>query len=292
MQMRISAVKTIMNIHLHRIVIVAAKEFRDGVRNRWVLAITSVLGVFGVGISYYGAAASGSVGFASLPATLASLTSLAAILIPLIALLLAYDSIVAERERGSLALLLSYPLTRTELLLGKYLGHGVILLGSTVAGFGFAALVIEFFSAHISGVELWVAFTIFIFSTTMLGWVFLGIAYIISAGATERGAAGGLAMIVWFVFVILFDLSLLGLLVGTGGGPVGRMVVPYLLLLNPTDVFRLINISRLGSAQMLGDVGAMTATHAFRPEVLIAVLILWVAAPLALAVWRLNRQEL
>ena len=33
-----------------------------------------------------------------------------------------FDAIVGERERGSLDLLLSLPITRLELLLGKYLG--------------------------------------------------------------------------------------------------------------------------------------------------------------------------
>ena len=45
-----------------------------------------------------------------MPATVASLTSLATFLMPLIALLLAYDAIVGEEEGGTLLLLLTYPL--------------------------------------------------------------------------------------------------------------------------------------------------------------------------------------
>jgi len=50
----------------------------------------------------------------------ASLVSLAIYLVPLISLILGYDAIVGERERGSLDLLLALPITRLELLLGKY----------------------------------------------------------------------------------------------------------------------------------------------------------------------------
>ena len=50
--------------------IVAAKEFQDGLRNRWVLAITVILAVLAMGIAYFGAAASGGLGFTSLATTL------------------------------------------------------------------------------------------------------------------------------------------------------------------------------------------------------------------------------
>ncbi|MCB2621771.1 ABC transporter permease subunit, partial [Listeria monocytogenes] len=57
-------------------------------------------------------------------------------------LLLAYDAIVGEEEGGPLLLLLPYPLGRGQLLLGKFLGHGLILALATLIGFGSAALAI------------------------------------------------------------------------------------------------------------------------------------------------------
>ena len=121
---------------------IARKEFSDGLRNRWMLAISLLFAVLAVGIAWFGAAASGQVGFTSIPATIASLASLATFLMPLIALLLAYDAIVGEEEGGTLMLLLTYPLTRSQLLLGKFLGHGMILGLATLIGFGSAALAI------------------------------------------------------------------------------------------------------------------------------------------------------
>ena len=41
---------------------VALKELRDGLRNRWVLAITLVFAVLATSLSYFGAAASGAAG--------------------------------------------------------------------------------------------------------------------------------------------------------------------------------------------------------------------------------------
>ena len=45
----------------------------------------------------------------------------------MLALLLSFDTVVGESERGSLILLMSYPLSRTQLLLGKFFGHLMVL---------------------------------------------------------------------------------------------------------------------------------------------------------------------
>ena len=86
--------------------IVAGKEWRDGWRNRWLLAITIVFALMSLGISWFGSVAMGQVGPSPLPATIASLSSLAVLVMPLIALLLGYDAFVGEQEQGTLLLLL------------------------------------------------------------------------------------------------------------------------------------------------------------------------------------------
>lgn len=79
---------------------IARKELSDSFRNRWLVAISLVFATLALGIAWFGAAASGQVGYASTPATIASLASLGIFLIPLIALLLAYDAIVGEEEEA------------------------------------------------------------------------------------------------------------------------------------------------------------------------------------------------
>ena len=86
-------------MELTPILTIAAKEFRDRMRNRWVLAVALVFTVFSLVIAYFGGAQQGSVGFRSIEFTIASLVSLVIYLIPLIALLLGFDAIVGERER-------------------------------------------------------------------------------------------------------------------------------------------------------------------------------------------------
>lgn len=118
---------TMLSIDFRQIGIIAGKEFWDRIRNRWVLAVAIVFTVFALVIAYFGAAQQGAVGFRSIDLTIASLVSLVIYLIPLIALILGFDAIVGERERGSLDLLLTLPITRKELILGKYAGLAAAL---------------------------------------------------------------------------------------------------------------------------------------------------------------------
>lgn len=221
---------------------IAHKEFKDGLRNRWMLFITLLFALLAIGISWFGAAAAGSVGFTNLPATIASLASLATFLMPLIALLLAYDAIVGEEEGGTLMLLLTYPISKNQILLGKFVGHSIILGLATLIGFGSAALAIAFTVADIDLGLLFFAFGRFIISSTLLGMVFLAFAYVLSSRANEKSTAAGLALGVWFFFVLIFDLLLLVALV-TSEGKFSPEALPWLLLLNPTDVYRLINLT-------------------------------------------------
>ncbi len=272
------------------ILTVAAKEFRDGLRNRWVLSIAVIFAVLATGLAYFGSAAAGQVGFTSLSTTIISLASLAVFIIPLIALMLAYDGIVGEDESGTLLLLLTYPLSRWQLLCGKMLGHGAIMAFSTLSGFGSAALIMGVFAPDIGWGELVVPFSLFILSAVLLGWIFIAFAYVISVSVTEKSKAAGLALIVWFLFVLVFDLGLLGLLVGTQGD-VNAEFFPYLLLLNPTDIFRLVNITYFADQQLSGLM-AIAEHVRFSTTALLMSLLLWLSVPVALALALFNRRTL
>ncbi len=270
-----------------KLLIVAAKEFKDGLRNRWIVAITLTFAVLSLGLVYFGSAASGTLGFASLETTIISLSSLAVIIIPLIALMLCYNAFVGEYEQGTMLLLLTYPLSRAQLLLGKFFGQAAILAVSAMLGFGVAALAIITFSNADSS-EVISAFAGFIISATLLGWVFIAIAYVISLAVSEKSKAAGMALLVWFLFVLVFDLGLMALLVATEGN-INSDLMPMLLLLNPTDIFRLINYLMIESETYGGVL--QLAEHS-RPGLvfLFTTLALWVIFPLIIA-WVLFRRR-
>ncbi len=272
------------------IITVAKKEFRDGLRNRWVLSICIIFAVLAMGLAYFGAAAAGKVGFTSLSSTIVSLASLAVFIIPLIALMIAYDSIVGEDESGTLLLLMTYPLSRWQLLMGKMLGQGAIMAFSTTIGFGSSALMIGFFSPETQWQDILMPYSIFILSAVLLGWIFIAIAYVISASVSEKSKAAGIALIVWFIFVLVFDLGLLAALVTTQGD-VNATLFPYLLLLNPTDIFRLVNISYFAEQNLSGLMAIAQQTN-FTVTSLLLGLVAWLVVPLTAATLIFNRRGL
>ncbi len=266
---------------------IVRKELADSLRNRWLLAISLLFAVLAVGIAWFGAAAAGQVGFTSIPATVASLSSLATFLMPLIALLLAYDTIIGEDEGGTLMLMLTYPLRRSHLLFGKFIGHGLILALATLLGFGAAAVAIALLVPDIElSLLLW-AFARFMLSSTLLGWAFLAMAYALSSWVAEKSTAAGLALGLWFFFVLAFDLAMLAILV-LSQGHLSPQLLPWLLLLNPTDIYRLINLS--GFEARGSGVLSLGQDLPVSVGVLWLALMLWTLAALALAYWLFKRR--
>lgn len=272
---------------MNPILAVASKEFQDGLRNRWLLSITIVFAVLAIGLSYYGSLASGQLETASLSTTIASLSSLSVFIIPLIALLLCYDSFVGEQESGTLLLLLTYPISRGQLLIGKFIGQGSIISLATLLGFGSAALLLGL-SGRFS--EVLPAFTLFIISSSLLGLSFIALAYIISLVASEKSKAAGISLLLWLFFVLVFDLVLLGLLVGVEEGLTQQGLVQAMMF-NPADLFRLINLSALQADDVSGAL-SVAINSEFSSLTLFIVMLGWIVIPLAIALFIFNKKSI
>jgi Cu-processing system permease protein len=268
--------------------VLAAKEFRDGLRNKWVTGATLLLAALAFALTFLGSSPAGLVDAKPLAVTVVSISSLTIFLVPLIALLIGYDSIVGESERGCLLLMLTYPVTRGQILLGKFVGHAAILTVATVVGYGAAGL-----AAAITGsadAASWRAFSGLLVSSALLGFAFLALAYLASVIVAERSTAAGVAVGLWLLFVIVYDLALMGLLVASKGG-VGADVFPALLLLNPADSYRLFNLTAFENVRQISGMGGVAATVQFSPTVLLAALLAWTILPLAAAAAVFQRRE-
>lgn len=270
-----------MTLAVKPICVIAEKEFWDRIRNRWVLAVAVVFALFALAIAYLGTAQQGTVGFGGIDVTIASLVSLVIYLVPLIALILGYDAIAGERDRGSLELLLSMPITRLELLLGKFCGLAAALAFATLAGFGLAGVVVSY---HVGLAALY-KYAIFLASALLLGWAFLSLAVMVSVTAGNRIRASGIAIALWFFYVLVYDLLLLGLVVASDGR-LKLAVLPALLMLNPADVFRILNIFGMEEVRRIYGLATVLPDAMTSPWLMTLALGLWIAAPLAVATWR------
>lgn len=268
--------------------IIAGKEIADGLRNRWIVAATLILGLLALALALLGSAPTGTLGVAPLAVTVASLASLSIFLIPLMALLLSYDSIVGEAERGTLLLLLTYPVTRSQILFGKMLGHAGILAIATAAGYGAAGLAVGLIQG--GDAQSWTAFAFLIATSILLGGVFVALATLTSLLARERGMAAGIAVALWLSLVVVFDLALLGLLV-TADRVVPAGLFGWLLLLDPADVFRLANLTGFANVSKLSGMTAIAESTGLSRTVLLSALLAWIGLPLAASMLIFRRRE-
>lgn len=276
---------------MRNILIVARKEIQEGLRNRWVLATTLLLAALALSLTFLGSAPTGTVGVRALDVVIVSLSSLTIFLLPLIALLISHDAIVGEMERGTMLLLLSYPVARWQVLLGKFVGHLSILAFATLLGYGAAAAALVATGAAIDA-ESWAAFAAMIGSSVLLGSVFIAVGYLVSALVRERGTAGGIAIGIWLVFVLIYDMALLGLLVVDQGQVVSGRLLDALLLLNPTDAYRLFNLTGFANIGAFSGMAGIARNAALSPAVLLAALAAWALLPLSLAALAFSRREL
>ncbi len=248
-------------------------------RNRWVAIAMVLMAVFSLVLSLAGSAPTGGLGVDRLSVTVASLTSLSVYLIPLLALLMSFDAIAGETERGTLSLLLAYPIARWEILLGKLVAHLAILTLAVLLGHGLAAGV-AIWSDQTSLAGLPSLFRLS-WSSVLLGATFLGAGYALSSLSRRPSGAAGLAIGLWLGLVVLYDLALLAAIVADNGGWFTTDAFPVALLANPADAFRLFNLTASGATAAAAGVGG--AADAIPIWQSLASVLLWPLAALALA---------
>ncbi len=270
--------------------ILAAKELRDGLRNRWIAAAILLLATLALSLAFLGSAPIGGVKAGAFDVTIVSLSSLTVYLLPLLALMLAYDAFVGEAERGTLLLLLAYPVARWQVVLGKFLGHTAILALAILIGYGLVLLGVSL--ASDGAAADWRAFAAMMASSLLLGAVFLCLGYLPSALVRERATAAGLAIGLWLLFVVIYDLALLGLLIADQGQAMSQNLISALLLVNPTDAYRIFNLTGSDGVGLASGMAGLASEAGLGLELPLLIMLAWVALPLAATVALFRRREI
>lgn len=260
--------------------ILAIKEIRDGYRNRWIAVMTLIMAGLALVLALLGSAPVGSTAISPLAVTVVSLSSLSLFFIPLIALLLSYDAIVGEEERGTLTLLLAHPISRPAIALGKFTGQFVILSFAVVIGYGAATVAVAFAGEVPFFEQQWPVFFKLLLSSILLGAVFLALGLLLSIWTKDRGTAAAAAIGLWLVFVVLFDMLLLGILSSDAGGLIGDGAVKWIMLANPADAYRLFNLTSNNETALLSGMAGLRADQGVSASILLGMLLVWIALPL------------
>ena len=272
---------------LIRILTIAGQEMRIGLRNRWILLAAVILALFSLSLALLGSAPAGTLGVDRMTVTVASLSSLSVYLVPLIALLLAFDAVAGEIDRGTLQLIFSCPISRGEFLFGKALGHFAVIVLALGGGYGVTAVLL--LATGGGSQAALIDFARLVATSALLGLAFLALGYVLSAAARHTSTAAALSIGIWLLMVVLYDLALLGVLVSETSGFFAARILPFAIIANPADAFRLFNLNALGASDLVGGMAGIAEALPYTPAVALLSIGIFIVLALALAVVLVRR---
>lgn len=268
----------------------AREELVLALRSRWTQIFALVFGVLSFAVAWAGYVLSGGHGVQDFARTAVSLVQLVLLLVPLTALVIGVLSLAPER--GAAELMFSQPVSRGTILLGKLLGLFQALGAAQAVGFGAAGALVY----ARSGSDGLGGFLLLVGASLVTTAIFLGLAALLAAGAVgrKRTRALALALVVWFVAVVFFDLLALGmasllpsgtasrvLMVSTIVNPLGAIRTGTLLGIEGTGAFGAASLALFRFTRGAGGVGVVLGLS----------LLFWLVAPTALAMRRLRRAD-
>ena len=270
--------------------IIAKKELQDASRSRRLFALIVMFILFFAGAAFVVVKVTNALtntGAANVPAIL-SLTLPLGVFLPAVGIFSGYRSIVGERESGSLKLLLSLPHSRTDVVLGKFIGRTALVSTATVIGFLIGGIVTLVLGAPLPVGD----YLLLIVLSVVLGAAFVSISVGISAGLRSEN----LIVFIGFGLVILFTMlwgiltALFGLLLrryNIGSEASQADIVSFIQALNPQTGFNY-------AYSAVSAVNKTPAADVFWQQGWFGfvVLAVWIVVPLAFGCWRFNRAEL
>jgi Cu-processing system permease protein len=275
---------------LNKMFAIVKKEFMDSVRNKWIIVVTSVFVLLALVASYFGSATQGLTGFQEFALTIVAILLISSILIPIISLMLGYGAIVGEKERGSMDLLLSMPITRGAVFIAKFLGLALVLFLSVFIGFGTAGVVIAAFAGATNVGQ----YLLFLFATFLLGLVYLSLALLLSSVTKRRSTAMGGAVLIWFLFQFIYDVIVIGIYVAIEGIPTQGSLTGFpgwyfaAELVNPSANYSFLSQLIVGTVSGAPGIPFPWFVNGFS---VVGIMLLWLFIPGILAMWVFTKKD-
>ncbi|MFN8454053.1 MAG: ABC transporter permease subunit [Anaerolineae bacterium] len=255
------------------------KEINDSLNNRWFVLYAIAFTGLALMLSWLSLSSGGTgyTGFAGFGRTAASLVNLVLLIVPLMGLTIGAGGISGERERGTLHYLLAQPVSRAEVLLGKYLGLAVSLLGALAFGFGLSGAIIAGRGGQ-TDAGTYGLLVVFAF-TLALGMLSLG--FLIGVLTRKAAVATGIALFLWLLLVFVGDLGLMGTALAF---KLPIQTLFNLALINPLQVFKMSALMSINSTlDVLGPAG-IYAIQTYRDNLtwlFLGSLVAWIVVPFA-----------
>jgi len=278
-------------LELNKILLIGQKESRESLRNRWFIVYAVSFSALALLLLFIGSSKSTIGGYTGFGRTAASLINLILLFIPLISLTIGSIAISVERENKTLPYLLSHPVSKSEILLGKYIGILISIWLTLIFGFGISGIVIstQGIGQGLSG------YIMVMLLSGLLASSFLSIGFIVSVMSSRTSKSVGIAVFLWLAFLIFGDLGVMGSAISMDLGP---QKLFFLTAANPAEAFKIASILTLSQrVEILGPAGVY-AVRVFGETlvfiILLSVLFFWTLIPLmisALHFCYLRREE-
>lgn len=242
----------------------AKYELRDVFRSRWLIVYALFFAVLAEGLLRFGGGTAQA---------LVGLTNVVLLLVPLVGIV--FGTMYLYSARDYIELLLSQPVSRSQLFGGLYAGLVLPLAGSFAAGVSLPFLMRGFAAADAG------AFVAVLAAGTFLTLVFVGLAFPIAVRNDERVRGLAIALGAWLGLAVMYDAAVLLVLQVAAEYP---LEIPALVMtvLNPVDLARTLLLLQFDVAALMGYTGAVFEKFfggSFGTFVAAGALVLWSILP-------------
>ncbi|MGN4127548.1 ABC transporter permease [Lysinibacillus sphaericus] len=208
----------------------------------------------------------------------ASFLNVLLFLLPLFILTIGSMSVAGDIESGWFSLLKTYPMTRAQYIVGKYMAAVCAFVLVVVVAFG----VVLALGGFLGGVRLPLIFTTL---TLMCIVIFASLAIVIGAFAKTRLFALSLSLVLWSFFLLLLSYALMAIGTVVAGHILQKLTV-IVIHINPAEWLRFGYFIFSDQASVLGPAfyGVTQFYSSYLGYVVYgAVTFLWVTIPLLCA---------
>ena len=133
------------------------------------------------------------------------------VVLSLMALIFAYDALAGERERGTLRLVLTHPLSRGHILLAKYIGAMLCMLIPLMLSLLLSLILLTTTASFSLGTPDFLRIGGIVVSSLAYLSVFYLIGLLISAATQRTGTALMISMFVWGFLVLMYPNMILAM---------------------------------------------------------------------------------
>ena len=213
---------------------------------------------------------------------IASLLNIVLLVSPLLSLI--FSTIYFYNSYEFIELLSAQPIQRKTILYSQYWGLSISLIAALVIGLGIPLFIFAPGKAALS----------LLLVSCGLTMAFVSLALLAAILTRDKARGIGLSLLLWFYFTFIYDAMMLMIMFAYIDYPMETITLT-MISLNPIDLARVIVLLQLDVSALMGYTGAMLQElFSSGKGALLAstVMLIWIVAPLKLAVRLFNKRDL